>query len=165
MMELTEDVTESPNCWASAREQATIIASASNPGFRKWEKPFTSKISQAYITGRVQKFCGFSNLLCQIGASHLTFLLPFQRICLMKPLRPVLVLASLLQFNMARAEVPGGGSGLHRERRQKTLAALAAIPRHSDCQSIGLLAQAGYRQMKLGIGFCHKKLVIFWTIC
>jgi len=38
-----EGTTERPNACALAREQATIIASASNPVFRKWEKPFTLK--------------------------------------------------------------------------------------------------------------------------
>ena len=53
----------------------------------------------------MQKFCAFGNLLRRIGAFHLTFLLPFQRICLMKSLSPMLLLVALLNFNTARAEV------------------------------------------------------------
>jgi hypothetical protein len=34
----------------------------SNPSFRKWEKPFTVQKSQAYITGRMQKFRTVGNL-------------------------------------------------------------------------------------------------------
>ena len=67
-MGLLEGTTERPNDCALARGQTTPNASISQPDFRKWEKPFTLKKSQAYITGSMQKLWAFGNLLAAESA-------------------------------------------------------------------------------------------------
>ena len=62
-------MTDRPNPWAPARGQMTPIANISNPSFRKWEKPFTVQKSQAYITGRMQKFRTFGNLYSNLRSA------------------------------------------------------------------------------------------------